>query len=138
MARYSEEFKHSIITKMMPPQNQSVADIAKETGLSEQTLYKWRRQAREKGLAVPGGETNSERWSTNKLWDNANYFKTKLKEKGFLLGNSETPITPLCRTSKSMERCLPASQRRCCSRSRQTAKGTETERTREQKSTKRA
>lgn len=39
MARYNEEFKHSIITRMMPPQNQSVADIAKETGLSEATLH---------------------------------------------------------------------------------------------------
>lgn len=27
MARYSEEFKYSIVSKMMPPQNQSVADI---------------------------------------------------------------------------------------------------------------
>jgi len=41
-----------------------VADIAKETGLSEATLYKWQRQARERGLVVPGGETNTERWST--------------------------------------------------------------------------
>lgn len=32
---------------------------------------------------------------TNKLWENANYFKKILKEKGFDLGNSETPITPL-------------------------------------------
>ena len=64
MARYREEFKNSIVSKMMPPQNQSVADIAKETGLSEATLYKWQRQAREKGLVVPGGEVNSDRWST--------------------------------------------------------------------------
>lgn len=64
MARYNEEFKHSIISKMMPPQNQSVADISKETGLSEATLYKWQRQAREKGFAVPGGQQNAERWST--------------------------------------------------------------------------
>ena len=54
MARYSEEFKYSIVSKMMPPQNQSVADIARETGLSEATLYKWQRQAREKGLVVSG------------------------------------------------------------------------------------
>lgn len=32
---------------------------------------------------------------TNNLWDNANYFKKVLKEKGFDLGNSQTPITPL-------------------------------------------
>ena len=64
MARYSEEFKHSIISKMMPPQTQSVDGIATETGLAKATLYTWRRKAREKGLFVPGGETKSERWST--------------------------------------------------------------------------
>ncbi|MBU1143223.1 MAG: glycine C-acetyltransferase [Firmicutes bacterium] len=32
---------------------------------------------------------------TNKLWDNANYFKNKLKTLGFDIGHSETPITPI-------------------------------------------
>lgn len=32
---------------------------------------------------------------TKKLWDNANYLKDLLKEKGFDIGKSETPITPL-------------------------------------------
>jgi len=49
---------------MVPPRNQSVASIAKETGLSEATLYKWQRQARERGLFIPGRKTNSEHWST--------------------------------------------------------------------------
>lgn len=30
-----------------------------------------------------------------KLWDNANYLKALLAQKGFDIGNSETPITPL-------------------------------------------
>jgi len=64
MARYSEEFKYSIMIKMMPPQNQSVSQIARETGLSEGTLHQWRKQARAKGIAVPGGEKVVERWST--------------------------------------------------------------------------
>lgn len=64
MARYSEEFKYSIMMKMMPPQNQSVSAIARETGLSEGTLYKWKKHARSKGIAVPGGEQEVERWST--------------------------------------------------------------------------
>lgn len=64
MAKYSEEFKYSIIMKMMPPQNQAVSAIARETGLSEATLHQWRRQARAKGMAVPGGEQEVERWST--------------------------------------------------------------------------
>ena len=64
MAKYSEEFKYTIMTKMMPPQNQSVSAISRETGLSEATLHKWRREARAKGIAVPSGEQNVERWST--------------------------------------------------------------------------
>lgn len=32
---------------------------------------------------------------TDKLWDNARYFKTLLKEKGFDIGQSQTPITPI-------------------------------------------
>jgi transposase-like protein len=35
MARYSEEFKYSIMMKMMPPQNQSISQVARETGLSD-------------------------------------------------------------------------------------------------------
>ncbi|MGM0445042.1 MAG: glycine C-acetyltransferase [Bacillota bacterium] len=31
----------------------------------------------------------------NKLWDNGNYFKKNMKEIGFDVGNSQTPITPV-------------------------------------------
>ncbi|WP_019423405.1 transposase [Paenibacillus sp. OSY-SE] len=64
MARYSEEFKYSIVRRMMPPQNESVNTIARETGLSEATLYQWKKKARVKGITVPGGEPEADRWST--------------------------------------------------------------------------
>jgi transposase len=64
MARYSEEFKFSIIKRMMPPNNESAASISRETGLSEQTLYQWKRKARAKGFAVPAGESEPEKWTT--------------------------------------------------------------------------
>lgn len=32
---------------------------------------------------------------TKACWDNANYFKTKMKDAGFDIGHSETPITPV-------------------------------------------
>ncbi len=64
MARYSEKFKYSIIQRMMPPKSESVSSISRETGLPEGTLYSWKKQARVKGIAVPGGEPESERWST--------------------------------------------------------------------------
>ncbi len=42
---------------------------------------------------------------TNKLWENARYFKEKLKNLGFDIGKSETPITPVMvgKESKTME-----------------------------------
>ena len=67
MPRYSEEFKYSIITKMMPPKNQSITEIARETGLWEATLYKWKKQAKARGIAVPAGEQKVERWGVLKI-----------------------------------------------------------------------
>lgn len=64
MARYSDEFKYSIIRRMMPPNNESVSSISQDTGLSEGTLFKWKKQARANGLAVPSGESESEKWSS--------------------------------------------------------------------------
>ncbi len=39
MARYSEERKASVLKKLLPPNNRSVADVAREEGISEPTLY---------------------------------------------------------------------------------------------------
>jgi len=46
--RYSEEFKASIIAKLLPPHNVSVPDMVKETGVPKDTLYTWRNQYRNK------------------------------------------------------------------------------------------
>lgn len=64
MAKYNEDFKMSIIKRMMPPQNESVISLAKETGLSEAALHRWKKNAKAKGIAIPSGKTPSERWST--------------------------------------------------------------------------
>ena len=42
---------------------------------------------------------------TNRLWDNARYFKSALKELGFNIGQSQTPITPVMigNEAKTME-----------------------------------
>lgn len=64
MPRYTDEFKYSIIKRMMPPSNESTGKISRETGIPEQTLYNWKKHARAHGIAVPGGELESEQWST--------------------------------------------------------------------------
>jgi len=65
MAHYSEEFKLSIIKQMMPPQNKSVSVLSKENGIAEQTLFKWKREAKSKGIIITDGEAQSEKWSTH-------------------------------------------------------------------------
>jgi len=48
---------------MLPPNNGVVSEIAKETGVSEATLYKWRSQAKANGYAAPSNK-KAEQWST--------------------------------------------------------------------------
>ena len=60
MARYPAELKASVIEKMMPPHNIPVAQLERETGISNVTLYTWRKQVKEQGAPVPGDGKNPE------------------------------------------------------------------------------
>lgn len=62
MTHYSDERKDAILKKLLPPYNKSVAELAKEEGIGESTLYKWRDQAKQQGKAVPGKVKTSEHW----------------------------------------------------------------------------
>ena len=42
MKQYAEEFKESIIARMLAPNNVSVPELARETGIPKDTLYTWR------------------------------------------------------------------------------------------------
>lgn len=64
MKHYTQEYKQSVVSKMMPPKNMKVSLLAEETGISEQTLYSWRKKASKEGLIVPGNGKNSEKWSS--------------------------------------------------------------------------
>lgn len=61
---YSPEYKDSLLRRMLPPNNESIAKIAKEEGLSEQTLRNWRDKARKEGHAAPGIDARPDDWST--------------------------------------------------------------------------
>jgi len=65
MKRYSLERKEVAIQKMMPPSNTPISALAVETGITEVTLYNWRKQAKSRGLAVPGDGKNAESWSSS-------------------------------------------------------------------------
>ncbi len=48
----------------MPPNNESVGQLSGELGITEPTLYKWRKQARLAGNPTPGDGQSSEQWSS--------------------------------------------------------------------------
>lgn len=48
---------------MMSPGVWSVAQVSRETGISEQTLYNWRYSYRREGKVVPADPPNPENWS---------------------------------------------------------------------------
>lgn len=62
MSRYSPEFKEQVVRRMMPPHNQSVASIHRETGVSSPSLYAWKRQFQEKGCVVPAKTSLPDDW----------------------------------------------------------------------------
>src|SRR6202166_3048737 len=64
MKTYSAERREALVRRMMPPENALVSALARETGITEQTLYTWRRRAKGQGLAVPGDGKNPEGWSS--------------------------------------------------------------------------
>jgi transposase len=63
--QYSQEFKESIIARMLPPNNVSVPKLVRETGIPRDTLYTWRlkhRKANGETTArqLPSGGLSSE------------------------------------------------------------------------------
>jgi len=63
MVRYSAERREAVLKKMLPPENRTIKELAKEEGISEATLYIWRRRARGEGRLLPDGDTTPEGWS---------------------------------------------------------------------------
>ncbi len=62
MTRYSPEFKEQVVRKMMPPHNQSVASLHRETGVSVPSLYAWKRHFQGKGYVVPAKISPPDGW----------------------------------------------------------------------------
>jgi transposase len=65
MTTYSSELKDSILTKLLPPNNVGVPQLAAQTGIPRDTLYGWRREAlgqarRPRASTVPAATLGSE------------------------------------------------------------------------------
>jgi len=50
---YDPALRDAVRLRMSPPNRESVTEIARDTGITTQTLYNWRRQWQKQGLLVP-------------------------------------------------------------------------------------
>ncbi|MFN9659910.1 MAG: transposase [Cyanobacteriota bacterium] len=57
------ELRAEIRQRMSPPNRESVAEIARSTGVNAQTLYSWRHRWKQEGLLVPATSKAPEEWS---------------------------------------------------------------------------
>ncbi len=59
---YPTERREAVLKKMLPPSNKPLVEIAQEEGISEATLYNWRKQARAEGRLMPDADTTPAGW----------------------------------------------------------------------------
>ena len=60
MKQYSEEFKATMMAKMLPPHNVSVPELASQTGIPKDTLYAWRIKNRKHRAATSSKIINND------------------------------------------------------------------------------
>lgn len=62
MAKYSPEFQEHTVRQLMPPMLRSVAQVSRESGVSEPTLYAWKKRYQEQGAIVPAKAAQPQGW----------------------------------------------------------------------------
>jgi len=67
MKKYSDELKNSVIARMMPPNNERIVDIARETNIPKDTLYTWHSRLCKKGGNAAKSKGNTEPSSEEKF-----------------------------------------------------------------------
>lgn len=61
---YSIERREAVLKKMLPPNQRSIPELAKEEGIAEPTLYSWRAKARSEGRLMPDSKNTPQGWSS--------------------------------------------------------------------------
>lgn len=61
---YSPELKKAAVARMLSPNREPLLQIAKDMEISEPTLRKWKKEARQNGQVFPDSDVISEKWSS--------------------------------------------------------------------------
>ena len=61
--KYSTGFRNNVLKKVLPPENRTVADVSKETGVSDQTIRNWLLKLKNDNLSPQEGEISPEQRS---------------------------------------------------------------------------
>ena len=83
MAQYSAERKQAILNKLLSPNLISIAKLARDEHIAEQTLYNWRNRAKQQGKTVLTNDKTKELSPETKLTiiiDTAKLNETELAE----------------------------------------------------------
>jgi len=69
MRTYPEELKAKIIARLLPPNNEYVPDVARETGIPRDTLYAWRIKHRRGNQPVDSGQGKTSAMTSAQKFD---------------------------------------------------------------------
>lgn len=61
--KYSTGFRNNVLKKVLPPENRSIAEVSKETGVSDQTIRNWLLKLKNDNLNPQEGEVSPEQRS---------------------------------------------------------------------------
>ncbi len=61
--KYSTGFRNNVLKKVLPPENRSIAEVSKETGVSDQTIRNWLSKLKNDSLNPQDGEISPEQRS---------------------------------------------------------------------------
>lgn len=61
---YPKERTEAVLKKLLPPNNKTIKELAKEEGISEGTLYNWRKAGRAAGRLMPDGDSSPAGWTS--------------------------------------------------------------------------
>ena len=78
MTQYPKELKSAITSKMLPPLNQSVRELEKETGIPHNTLYTWRAKARKQNGIMTNSTSTSPEEKLNIIIETAHLSQSEL------------------------------------------------------------